>query len=101
MFAQLSAQRAAEMAALVADARTEFDNQRQQLQSITGAVQVEFTKLQQQIDQGGTKESGTKLGKGFLPIKELKPHKLSKEEQWRSWSEHFSEFVEATATGMK
>ena len=101
MFDQMAAQRAAEMAALVADARTEFDNQRQQLQSITGAVQVEFTKLQQQIDQGGTREAGTKLGKGFLPIRGLTPHKLSKEEEWRSWSEHFSEFVEATAPGMK
>ena len=101
MFEQMSAPRAAEMAALVADARTEFDNQRQQLQSITGAVQVEFTKLQQQIVQGGTREAGTQLGKGFLPIKELKPHKLSKEEQWRSWSEHFSEFMEETAPGVK
>ena len=36
MFEQMVAQRAAEMAALVADARAEFDNQRQQLQSIIG-----------------------------------------------------------------
>ena len=101
MFEQVSAQRAAEMAALVADARTEFDKQRQQFESISGAVQVEFTKLQQQIDQVGTKDSGPKLGRGFLPLKELKPPKLSKEEQWRDLSEHFSEFVEAAVPGMK
>ena len=85
----------------MAEARTEFDTQRQQLQSITGAVQVEFTKLQQQLDQGSTREAGPKLGKGFLPIKELKPNKFCKEEEWINWSEHFSEFVEATAPGMK
>ena len=101
MFEAMAAQRAAEMAALVADARAEFESQRQQLQTITGAVQVEFSRLQQQIDQGSTRDAGPKLGKGFLPIKELKPNKLSKEEEWRNWSEHFSEFVEATAPGMK
>ena len=90
MFDQMAAQRAAEMAALVADARTEFDNQRQQLQTISSAVQSEFMKLQQQIDQGGQRDAGGKSGKGFLPLKELKPPKLGKEEQWRDWSEHFS-----------
>ena len=69
MFEQMAAQRAAEMAALVADARAEFDNQRQQLQSITEAVQVEFTKLQQQIDQGDKGEAGPKLCKGFFRIR--------------------------------
>ena len=40
MFDQLAAQRAAEMAALVADANMEFDNQRNQLQTISSAVQI-------------------------------------------------------------
>ena len=46
-FDTTAAQRAAELAAVVADARSEFDKQRQQLQDITSAVQVEFNKLQQ------------------------------------------------------
>ena len=44
-----AAQRGTELAAVVAQAKSEFDTQRQQLQTITGAVQSEFTKLQQQI----------------------------------------------------
>ena len=95
------AQRAAELAAVVADARSEFDKQRRQLQDISNAVQLEFNKLQQQIEQGNPRDGGNKNGKGFLPIKELKPPKLGKEEQWRDWSEHFSEFLEASCSGMK
>ena len=81
MVEAMAAQKAAEMAALVADVRAEFESQRQQLQTITGAVQVEFSRLQQQIDQGGTRDAGPKFGKGFLPVKELKPNKLAKEEE--------------------
>ena len=100
-FEAMAAQKAAEMSTLVADIRAEFESQRKQLQTTTGAVQVEFNRLQQQIDQGGTRDAGPKTVKGFLPVKELKPEKLNKEEEWRNWSEHFSEFVEATAPGMK
>ena len=85
-----AAQRASEFAAVVAQAKSEFDTQRQQLQTITGAVQTEFTKLQEQIEQGAAREPGHKFGKGFLPVKGLKPPKLVKEEQWRDWAEHFS-----------
>ena len=85
-----AAQRASELAAVVAQAKSEFDTQRQQLQTITGAVQTEFTKLQEQIEQGAAREPGHKFGKGFLPVKELKPPKLAKEEQWRDWAEHFA-----------
>ena len=75
-FEAMAAQKAAEMAVLVADIRAEFESQRKQLQTTTGAVQVEFSRLQQQIDQVGTRDAGPKLGKGFLPVKELKPNKL-------------------------
>ena len=101
MIEQLPTQRAAYIAALVTDTRTKFDKQGQQFESISSVVQVEFTKLQQQIDQVGTKDSGQKFGRGFLPVKEVKPPKLSKEEQWRDWSENFAEFVEATVPGIK
>ena len=74
-FEQMAAQRAAEMAALVADARTEFDNQRQQLQSISSAFQLEFIKSQQQIDQRSSSKDAGKFEKSFLPRKELKPSK--------------------------
>ena len=42
-FDATAAQRASELAAVVSDAKSEFDTQRQQLQTITSAVQVEFT----------------------------------------------------------
>ena len=50
-----AAQRASELAAVVAQAKSEFDTQRQQLQTITGAVQTEFTKLQEHIEQGAAR----------------------------------------------
>ena len=100
-FEQMAAQRAAEMAAVVAEAKSELDNQRLQLQTISNAVQVEFTKLQQQIDQTGSSKDAGKSERSFLPLKELKPSKLGKEEQWRDWSENFAEFVEASCAGMK
>ena len=86
------------MAAVSAEAKVEFDIQRQQLQPIVTAVHSELVRLQQQIDQGGGgKEGGTQ---GF-PRKEFKPPKLAKEEQWREWASHFAEFLEASGTGMK
>ena len=100
-FDSTAAQRAAELASVVSDARSEFEKQRQLLQEITSAVQVEFHKLQQQVDQGQTKEGGNRGGNSFLPVKELKPPKLCKEEQWRDWSEHFAEYLEASCSGMK
>ena len=100
-FDRTAAQRAAQLASVIGDAKAEFDKQRQLLQGITDAVQLEFNKLQQQIEQGGSKDNGNKNGKSFLPVKELKPPKLCKEEQWRDWSEHFSEFLEASCSGMK
>ena len=100
-FDTTAAQRAAELASVVSDARSEFDKQRQLLQDITNAVQVEFHKLQQQVDQSSTREGGSRGGKSFLPVKELKPPKLCKEEQWRDWSEHFAEYLEASCSGMK
>ena len=72
-FDTTAAQRAAELASVVAGARSEFDKQRQQLQDITSAVQVEFHKLQQQVEQDSTKDGGSKGGTCFLPVKELKP----------------------------
>ena len=95
-----AAQRSAEMAQLIADATAEFATQRATLQNIAQVVEEEFQRLKQQIEQsayGGE----SKTGKGFLPVKELKPPKLGKEDQWRDWSEHFAEFAEATCSGMK
>ena len=100
-FDRSAAQRAAQFASLIADATAEFDKQRKQQQDIVDAVQLELNKLQQQIEQGSSKDNGNKNGKSFLPVKELKPPKLCKEEQWRDWSEHFSEFLEASCSGMK
>ena len=77
-FDHTAAQRAAELASVVADARSEFDKQRQLLQDITSAVQLELNKLQQQIEQGSSKDGGNRNGKSFLLVKELKPPKLGK-----------------------
>ena len=76
-----AALRAAEFAKAVSDATSEFATQRQLLQDITTAVQVEFNKLQQQIDQSSGKEGGSRGGNSFLPVKEFKPPKLCKEKQ--------------------
>ena len=89
-FDATAAQNATDLAAVVAQAKSEFDAQRVQLQTIAGAVQAEFSKLQQQIDESAAREPGQKFSRGFLPVKELKPPKLATEEQWREWSEHFS-----------
>ena len=127
-FDGMTATRAGELAKVVADAKSEFDTQRQLLQGVTTAVQAEFAKLQQehvQLQQqvnaaaaaapataaaaaaaaasaaGGHKDGGSRGGKSFLPVKELKPPLLAKEEQWRAWSEHFAEYLEASCSGMK
>ena len=50
-FDRTAAQRAAQLASVIGDAKAEFDKQRQLLQGITDAVQLEFNKLQQQIEQ--------------------------------------------------
>ena len=89
-FDATAAQNATDLAAVVAQAKSEFDAQRAQLQTIAGAVQAEFSKLQQQIDESATREPGQQFSRGFLPVKELKPPRLAKEEQWREWSDHFS-----------
>ena len=65
---------------------------------MTTAVQAELVKLQQQIDDGAARVPGAsggaggehKFNKGFIPVKELKPVKLAKEEQWRDWAELFT-----------
>ena len=88
-----AADRARDLAKVVSDATSEFTTQRQTLQGLTAAVQVEFNKLQQQIGQGGgesREDGGNRGGKSFIPVKELKPAKLCKEEQWRDWSENFA-----------
>ena len=48
------------------------------MQSIATAVEAEFDKVKGQMDGSG---KDGKWGKGFLPIKELKPQKLEKEDQ--------------------
>ena len=93
-FDSTTALRAAELAKVVADAKSEFDTQRttqrDSLNGIATAVQAELHSLQQrveQVEQGAPRAEGGKGGgKRFLPIKELKPPKLSKEDQWRDWS---------------
>ena len=55
-----AAQRASELAAVIAGAKSEFDTQRTQLGNITVAVQQEFIKLQQQVDQGGQRDGQQK-----------------------------------------
>ena len=55
-----AAQRAAELAKVVSDATSEFAKQRQLLQDVTTSVHLEFSKLQQQIDQGKGREGGSR-----------------------------------------
>ena len=64
---KLTAQTASELATVVAGARSEFDTQRPQMQSIATAVGAEFDKVKTQMDGSG---KDGKWGKGFLPIKE-------------------------------
>ena len=93
-----AAQRAAELAEVVASARSEFDRQREQLQATQRVIESEFRELQQQVGEKGT---GDKKYRGFLPLKELRPPKLANDTQWREWSDQFSEYVEASCSGMK
>ena len=51
IFDTTAAQRSAEMAALVADAKAEFDRQRQDLQTVVAAVEAEFEKVKQKVEQ--------------------------------------------------
>ena len=93
-FDSTTALRAQELAKVVADAKAEFDTQRttqrDSLNGIATAVQAELHSLQQRVDQveqGAPRAEGGKGGgKSFLPLKELKPKLLSKEDQWRDWS---------------
>ena len=57
-FDKAAAQRAQQFASLIADATAEFNVQRQQQQGIVDAVKLEPDKLQQQIEQGSSKEGG-------------------------------------------
>ena len=94
-----AAQRATELAEVVANAKSEFDNQRAQLQNMGRIIEAELREVQQQV--GGRQSGDPKQGKGFLPLKELRPPKLAKDEQWREWSDHFSEYADASCSGMK
>ena len=87
-FDSTTAMRAAELAKVVADAKSEFDTQRttqrDSLNGIATAVQAELHSLQQrveQVEQGAPRAEGGKGEERFLPIKELKPPKFCKEEQ--------------------
>ena len=95
-----AAQRAAELAEVVANAKSEFDNQRTNLQKMGQIIESELREVQQQVSSRPGGGDG-KYGKGFLPLKELRPPKLAKDEQWREWSDHFSDYVEASCTGVK
>ena len=95
-----AAQRAAELAEVVANAKSEFDNQRSNLQKMGQLIESELREVQQQVSSRPGGGDG-KYGKGFLPLKELRPPKLAKDEQWREWSDHFSEYADASCTGMK
>ena len=53
MVDKLTAQTASELATVVAGAKSEFDNQRAQMQSIATAVEAEFEKVKTQMDGGG------------------------------------------------
>ena len=97
-FDATAAQRAAELAEVVANAKSEFDNQRSNLQQMGKLIEEELRQVQQQV---GEKQADPKYGKGFLPLKELRPPKLAKDEQWREWSDHFSEYADASCNGMK
>ena len=57
-----AAQRAGELAKVVSDATSEFATQRQLLQDISASVQVEFHKLQQQIEASGGNMEEAKVG---------------------------------------
>ena len=93
-----AAQRAAELAEVIANAKSEFDTQRSNLQKMGAVLEEELRQVQQQV---GGKQADPKYGKGFLPLKELRPPKLAKDEQWREWSDHFSEYADASCSGMK
>ena len=82
-----AAQRATELAEVVASAKTEFDTQRANLQAMGRVIEAELREVQQQVS--GKMGSDPKY-KGFLPLKELRPPKLVKDEQWREWSDHFA-----------
>ena len=63
-----AAQRAAELENVVADAKSEFERQREQLRMIGQSIEAEFQGLQQQIDGRQSGAGGySKCGKGFLP----------------------------------
>ena len=83
---------------MIANAKSEFDTQRSNLQKLGTVLEQELRQVQQQVSG---KPADPKYGKGFLPLKELRPPKLAKDEQWREWSDHFSEYADASCTGMK
>ena len=65
-----AAQRSAELAAVVADATSEFNTQRGNIQAMATVVEQEFQKVQQQLEQTAARGEGTgKHGKGFYFIK--------------------------------
>ena len=107
-FEATTAKHATDLATVISQAKSEFDTQRAKqealsaeaqvervkMESVASAVQAEFSKLQQQVDDSAAKssghDSGPKFNRGFIPVKQLQPAKLVKEEQWREWSEHFA-----------
>ena len=62
-----AAQRAAELAEVIANAKSEFDTQRSNLQNMGRIIEEELRRVQQQV---GGKQGDPKYGKGFLPLKE-------------------------------
>ena len=82
----------------MASARSEFEKQREELRNTQRIIENELREVHQQV---GDKGFGDKKYRGFLPLKELRPPKLANDTQWREWSGHFSEYVEASCLGMK
>ena len=68
-FDRTTAERAQQLASVISDAKNEFEKQRLLQQGIVEAVQLELDKLQKQIEQGGSKDSGNKFGKASFQLK--------------------------------
>ena len=93
-----------ELGQTINDARAEFYKIREEMGTVWGHANLAVGELRdriQQLEAGSTGEGGGEYGirkgggkGGYLPMKNMTPKILSKEEEYRSWKEDMENYLD-------
>ena len=100
-----------ELGQTINDARAEFNKIREEMGAVwgqAGSAVGELRERIQQLEMGSTGEGGGEDGirkgggkGGYLPMKNMTPKVLSKEEEYRSWKEDVEDYLDESMPGMR